>query len=512
MRILDVESMHEVDRAAIEDFGIPSLVLMENAAIGLADAIAESYPEVASAAIFCGPGNNGGDGLALARHLTIRGYHVEVSLLTSGRAPRGDALVQLNICQGQGVPISEYGPEDDLHHAIESARGLDLVVDALFGIGLTRPLSGHFAEIVEALNGIPVPRLAVDLPSGLNGSRARIPGTHIEADLTVTFGAPKVAHIFPPAAEAVGDLVVADLGIPTELIDRAAGSLHLLVGEELRGQLIPRPSASHKGDFGHVVILAGSTGKAGAAILAARSAVRSGAGLVTVTAPEPIVQSVDLGSVESMTLPLPATEVGALAREATELVLAFTAGKDVIAVGPGLGTDAAAVEVIRSVVLASEIPLVLDADGLNAFAGSIEELGKRRAETVLTPHPGELSRLLSTTSAQVQSERVEAVRNAAARSGAVVVLKGHQSLIGAPDGEVHVNPTGNPGMATGGTGDVLTGLIASLVGQGHAAFTAARLGVYLHGVAGDLAAAAKGQAALAAGDLLEYLPEAFHRL
>ena len=512
MRILDAESMHQVDRAAIEDFGIPGLVLMENAAIGLADAIAETYPEVVSAAIFCGPGNNGGDGLALARHLTIRGYHVEVSLLGSGQNLSGDAQVQLNICQGQGVPISEYGPEDDLHHAVDSARGLDLVVDALFGIGLTRPLSGHFAELVEALNNIPVPRLAVDLPSGLNGSRAEIPGTHIEADLTVTFGAPKVAHILSPAADAVGEVVVADLGAPTELIDRAAGDLHLLVGEELRSQLIPRPAASHKGDFGHVVILAGSTGKAGAAILAARSAVRSGAGLVTVAAPEPIVQTVDLGSVESMTLSLPTSESGGLAAEAAAMVLDFVQGKQVLAVGPGLGIESSTIEVIQAVVLGSEIPVVLDADGLNAFADAFERLAERSAETVLTPHPGELGRLLSKSSVEVQADRVAAAKSAAVRAGSVVVLKGHQSLVSAPSGEVYINQTGNPGMATGGTGDVLTGLIASLVGQGHSALTAAQLGVFLHGVAGDVAAADQGEAGLGASDLLDNLPEAFRRL
>lgn len=512
MKILDAESMREVDRAAIEDFGIPSLVLMENAAIGLADAVAECYPEVVSAAIFCGPGNNGGDGLALARHLTIRGYHVEVSLLSTGQNLSGDAQVQLNICQGQGVPISEYGPEDDLHHAVESARGLDLIVDALFGIGLTRPLSGHFAEIVERLNNVPVPRLAVDLPSGLNGSSAEIPGTHIEADLTVTFGAPKIAHILSPAAEAVGKLVVADLGAPTELIERADSDLHLLVGDELRSQFIPRPAASHKGDFGHVVILAGSTGKAGAAILAARGAVRSGAGLVTVATPEPIVQTVDLGSVESMTLSLPCSESGGLAAEAAAMVLEFAKGKQVIAVGPGLGIEPSTAEVIRSVALSSEIPMVLDADGLNAFVGSIDRLAERSAETVLTPHPGELGRLLSRSSAEVQADRIAAAKGAAVRSGSVVVLKGHQSLVSAPNGEVYINQTGNPGMASGGMGDVLTGLIASLMAQGNSALTAAQLGVHLHGLAGDVAAADRGEVGLAAEDLLGSLPEAFRRL
>jgi NAD(P)H-hydrate epimerase len=504
--------MKEVDRAAVEDFGIPALVLMENAAIGLTDAITDNYPRISSAAILCGPGNNGGDGLALARHLTIRGYHVEVSLLTAGGGLSDDAQTQLNICRNQGIAMREFGPDESLHPAIESARSLDIVVDALFGIGLTRPLSGHFAEAVESLNSIAAPKIAVDLPSGLDGSSAEIPGLHFGADLTVTFGAPKIAHVFPPAAESVGEVVVADLGVPLELIERAPGDLHLLVGDEVGAHLMPRPLSSHKGDYGHVVLMAGSEGKAGAAILAARSAVRAGAGLVTAAVPRSIVHTVDLGSIESMTLALPVTDRGGLDRESVERVLDFAADKDVLALGPGLGTEPSTVEVIRSVVLGSELPLVVDADGLNAFADDLQSLATRRGESVLTPHPGELARLLSMTAQEVQADRVAAARSAAERSQSVVVLKGYRSLIATPGGRVFVNSTGNPGMASGGTGDVLTGLIAGLLGQGYAPLVAAQLGVYLHGLAGDLAAEEAGQIGLAARDVLRGLPKAFRQL
>ena len=512
MRILDAEAMHDVDRAAIEEYGIPGLVLMENAAIGLADAIAETYPQATSATIFCGPGNNGGDGLALARHLTVRGYHIESFLLTGGRSLGGDALVQHGICQSQGIALREIGPEDELHSALETARGLDIVIDALLGIGLKRPLEGQFATLVTSLNKLRVPRIAIDLPSGLSGSRSDIPGPHLEADLTVTFGAPKVSHVFSPAAETVGEVVVADLGVPTELVEKAAGGMHLIVGEELAPQLLVRPKSSHKGDYGHVLVLAGSEGKAGASILAARAAIKSGAGLVTVAAPRSIVQTVDLGSLESMTLALGEDESGALRIEDVPSILDFSADKQVLAVGPGVGTKPGTQEVIRSVALGSELPLVLDADGLNAFASDIDLLAGRKAETILTPHPGELARLLDCSTTEIQSDRIGAARRAAARSGAWVVLKGSQSLVCESSGDVFVNSTGNPGMATGGTGDVLTGMIASYLGQGYEPLVAAQLGVYLHGAAGDLAAEEEGFSGLSATDLLRHLSGATQRL
>lgn len=502
MRILSAEAMREVDRVAIEEIGIPSLVLMENAAIGVVDAIGEIYEEAESAAIFCGPGNNGGDGLAIARHLAIRGYDVQVFLVAGRRGMRGDAEVQLGICRRQGLAIQEVADEDGVVEALEEAREADLIVDALFGTGLSSPLEGMLADLVQGLNDLPVPRVAVDLPSGLNGSRSEPLGPHIQADLTVTFAAPKIVHVFPPASDAVGELVVTDLGIPPELVDEAeeeGGPLHLLVGEELAGLLPEREPGTHKGNYGHVLILAGSPGKAGAAILAARAAVRSGAGLVTAAVPEAILNVVDLGSIESMTLPL----------RSLDRVLEAAEGKSVLAMGPGLGQEDETLQAIRRIAREVPLPLILDADGINAFAGRAAELAGRSAETVLTPHPGELGRLLGIPTAEVQSDRLAAARRAAVETEAVVVLKGYRTLVATPGGEVHVNPTGNPGMASGGTGDVLTGLIAGLLAQGLGALDAARLGVYLHGLAGDLAAATTGEAALTAGDLLTFLPAAF---
>jgi NAD(P)H-hydrate epimerase len=515
LRILSAEAMREVDRIAIEELGIPSLVLMENAAIGVVDAIGEVYEDAESAAIFCGPGNNGGDGLAIARHLTVRGYDVQVFLAAAPRGMRGDAEVQLGICRRQGLAIRDVATENDVVQALEEAREADLVVDALFGTGLSKPLEGLLADLVDGLNDLPVPRVAVDLPSGLNGSRWEPLGPHLWADLTVTFAAPKIAHVFPPASEAAGELVVTDLGIPPELVEEAeeeGGPLHLLLGDELAGLLPEREPGTHKGDYGHALIVAGSAGKGGAAILAARAAVRAGAGLVTAAVPEPILSVVDLGSLESMTLPLPAGGSGQIRAAAGDRILEAAEGKSVLAMGPGLGQEQETFATIRRVSREAPLPLLLDADGINAFAGRAAELAGRSAETVITPHPGELARLLGMSTPEVQADRLAAARRAAAETEAVVVLKGYRTLVATPGGEVHVNPTGNPGMASGGTGDVLTGLIAGLLAQGLGALDAARLGVYLHGLAGDLAAAGMGEAALAASDLLDFLPAAFEEL
>ncbi|HJX27802.1 MAG TPA: NAD(P)H-hydrate dehydratase, partial [Thermoanaerobaculia bacterium] len=465
------------------------------------------------------PGNNGGDGLAIARHLAVRGWTVRIFLVTGGREPGGDAGGHLAVCRRMGLEIEEITESVGVLAALASVRDLDLIVDALFGTGLARPLDGVFAELVEGLNELPMPRVAVDLPSGLNGGRHRPLGICVRADLTVTFAAPKIAHVLPPASEAVGELVVADLGIPPRLVEEVEepeGRLHLLTGEELAVLLPPRERSGHKGSYGHALLVAGSPGKAGAAILAARGAVRAGAGLVTVAVPEPILPTVDLGSLESMTLSLPALGSGLISSGAMERVLEAAEGKAVLALGPGLGQEEETAGAIRRMVLEAPLPVVVDADALNAFAGRAGELKDRREATVLTPHPGELSRLLGLPTAELLEDRVTAARRAAEETGAIVVLKGSLTLIATPAREVWINPTGNPGMGTGGSGDVLTGIVAGLIAQREAfsleVLDAVLLAVYLHGLAGDLAAERQGEQALAAADLLDFLPAAFAAL
>ena len=526
MRVLTAVEARTFDRWAIDELGVPALVLMENAALALAEAIGEGFGEARRIAIFCGPGNNGGDGLALARQLLTRGYEVGLFLATFGRPLSDDCARQLEICRAMELTTFELG--DNWREQAASAASADLVVDALFGTGLERPLRAPYAALVEWMNDLALPRLAVDIPSGLDAGRAHPIGPAIRADATVTFGAPKLAHLLLPAAEWVGELSVADLGVPFALSPCAKGDLEVLTAEELAHALPTRAAAAHKGDFGHVLLVAGSRGKAGAAILAARSAVRGGAGLVTVATVESAWTAIASAVPEAMSLPMPEEASGGLPFTALAGLLAAAEERDVLAVGPGLGQSAGTFRLVRSLVLgATGVPVVLDADGLNAFAGPAAAKGgkggrssggglglltQRRAPTVLTPHPGELARLLGCSTAEVEADRLASVRRAAELSGAIVVLKGGRTLVGLPSGEVAINTTGNPGMASGGSGDVLTGLLAARLAQGDDPVYAAQLAVHLHGLAGDLALAAGVAPAVPAGTLADYLSQAYEKL
>lgn len=532
MRVLTAAEARVFDRWAIEKLGVPALVLMENAALALAEAVGESFGEARRIAIFCGPGNNGGDGLALARQLLTRGYEVGLFLAAFGRPLSDDCARQLAICRAMELAIFEL--DGDWREQAASAASADLVVDALFGTGLERPLRAPWAGLVEWMNGLPQPRLAVDIPSGLDAGRAHPIGPTVRADVTVTFGAPKLAHLLLPAAEWVGELSVADLGVPFDLSPCAGGTLEVLTAEELAHALPTRAAAAHKGDFGHLLLVAGSRGKAGAAILAARGAVRGGAGRVTVATVESAWTAIASAVPEAMSLPYSADASGGLPFAALARLIAAAEERDVLAVGPGLGQSAGTCRLVRSLVLgATGVPLVLDADGLNAFAGppsppspmaahggkagrggkrGLELLAKRRAPTVLTPHPGELARLLGCSTPEIEADRLASVRRAAELSGAIVVLKGGRTLVGLPSGEVAINTTGNPGMASGGSGDVLTGLLAARLAQGDDPVFAAHLAVHLHGLAGDLAVAAGVSPAVPAGTLAEYLPQAYEKL
>jgi NAD(P)H-hydrate epimerase len=510
MRLLTTDEARAFDRWAIERIGVPSLVLMENAAIAVADAIGDRYPEARRVAVFCGPGNNGGDGFAIGRQLVTRGYHVLFYLAAFDRPLSNDASRQLEICQALGLAIVEAGA--DWRASAESAGDADLVVDALFGTGLARPLEGAFAELVGWISESGLPVVAVDLPSGLDAGSGRPIGPAVRADLTVTFGAPKVAHALPPAAEMCGALAVADLGVPFERSPQAEGELHLRDAAELATWLAPRPAAAHKGEFGHLLLVAGSRGMGGAAILAARAAIAGGAGRVTVATIESNRSALLAAVPEAMTLPLPESPAGGLAGEALATLLEAAARADLLAIGPGIGSDPAARELVRRLALECDRPLVLDADGLNAFAGRAELLSEREAATVLTPHPGELGRLLELTADEVQRDRLAAIRLAVERTAAVVVLKGNRTLVGAPGGEIGLHAVGGPALATAGSGDVLTGLLAARLGQGDDPAVAAALAVHLHGRAGDLAVADGVLPAVPARTLIVYLPRAFAEL
>lgn len=510
LRVLSIREMRAFDRRAIEQIGLPALVLMENAALAVAEAIGEGWPEARRVAVVGGPGNNGGDGFALARQLVTRGYQVDVWSATGGREPSLEARHQLAVLAQLGIPVgsADAGTAGDL---ADSLAACDLIVDALFGAGLTRPLAGQWAALVAAIAAAGRPVLAVDLPSGLDGDLSQPIGPAVRADRTVALGALKPALVLPPACGLAGEVGVADLGLPCDP-PAGPGSLHLLVADEVAGWLAPRPSDAHKGSFGHVLLLAGGEGKAGAAVLAARAAVAAGAGLVTVAAPASTVAALADACPEAMTLPLPVAAGGGLGAAALDRLRDAAVAGRVLAVGPGLGRQAETLATVRQLVLEAALPLVLDADGLAAFEGDLEALAARRAPSVLTPHPGEMARLLATTTAGIAADRLAAVRTAAKRSACLVVLKGERTLVAAPDGEAWVNSTGNSGMASGGSGDALTGVVAARLAQGDEAVLAACLSVHLHGAAGDLARQRHGGPAVPAGELIACLGAAHDRL
>src|SRR4051812_15827764 len=489
MRVLNTQQMREADRRTIDEVGIPSIVLMENAGRQAVAAMEAAFEDLAAShvGVLCGRGNNGGDGFVVARTLVQRGVETSVFLLGSVADVRGDARTNLEVLGRIGLTVVELtnAQEWELHFS-EISR-CELIVDAILGTGFHGQLSGLLETVVADLNGLGVPIVAIDLPTGVSADTADVEGEAIEASMTVTLAAPKIPLILPPADSHSGDLVIADIGIPLPVLDEVEGPyLELLTRERMRELVPARAADTHKGDFGRVLVIAGSTGRSGAAHLAAIGALRSGAGLVTIATPRSCLPIVAAMAPEYMTEPLEETASGTIDFSAADRVLDLKA--DVIAIGPGLGQDPSTVAFVHAVVERSGVPLVLDADALNAFAGDPERLmGRDGVDVIITPHPGEMARLLNLTIEQVQADRLEHARDFATSHRCHVVLKGHRTIVAGPEGRSFINLTGNAGMATGGTGDLLTGMIAAWFAQILDAEGACKLAVYLHGTAGDLA-------------------------
>ena len=533
MRVLSAEQMREADRRTIEDIGIPSIVLMENAGHQVVSAMHATFGDIADrrVAVLCGLGNNGGDGFVAARSLWQQGVEVLTFLIGRAKTVSGDAAVNLRIVQNLGLPLVEVAePEDDDDEVENGPRSweavrdevlsCDLVVDAMLGTGLSRPVDGRLQAVIADVNASDVPVVAIDMPTGLpfvpasgesnaeSKSLSESGSDAIEAEITVTLAAPKVTLLVAPGESWAGELVVADIGIPASVIESVPGErLEVITPEEVR-QFIPhRPSDAHKGDFGHVLVVAGSVGKTGAAVLAGLGALRSGAGLVTVATPQRCVESVAAGAPEYMTLPLPDADDGTLSVDGLESILNFPC--DVLAVGPGLGTTPGVAALVAGLVERAEVPLVLDADALNVLASEPAVLASRGERgTVVTPHPGEMARLCGLTSAEVQADRIGVARRFAVDHHVTVILKGANTVIAGPDGTCWLNLTGNPAMAAGGVGDVLTGVTAAWLGQLGRAEVACQVAVYVHGLAGDIAADEPGAIALMATDVISHLGQA----
>ena len=513
--------MREADRRTTERHGVPSLQLMENAGTRVVEFLAGRFADLTRrrVAVLCGKGNNGGDGLVIARLLHLRGCQLTVILFAPPDAVRGDAAVNLKRWRETGGEIRVVTSETEWAAACSQVACAEIILDALLGTGLSGPVDGLLARVIADVNefGKHATIVAVDIPSGLPSDSGVPVGPAVSADFTVTFTAPKPGLLLPPNCELAGKLHVAEIGTPPDML--AADDtlkMHWLEPGEFAGLPLVRSPAGHKGDYGHALIIAGSRGKTGAAVLAAMGALRAGAGLVTVATPERVLPIVASHVPEMMTEPLAGTDVDSISMRALDYgrFAVIAKGKNALALGPGLGTHPETQQFVRAVLRDSPIPIILDADGLNAFAGCAAELSERKAPLAVTPHPGEMARLLGCTTAQVQADRLEIALQAAAQWNALVVLKGYRTIIATPDGRAFINSTGNPGMATGGTGDVLTGMLAGLTAQfstGHWERVLG-LGVYLHGLAGDLAAEQFGEASLIATDLATAIPRAWRDL
>ena len=536
MKIVNAAEMREIDRATSERFGVSSITLMENAGAAVARFVVSDYPHAERVGVVCGKGNNGGDGFVAARKLVEAGRSVRVLLLCDPEELRGDAaamfqkmlgiLRPLNIAPAPLI-VREAGELDSSEAAEIFAA--DVIVDAILGTGFRSPVSPLYAAAIGRMNAASAPIVAVDVPSGADADAMRPQsasgsreGVHAEfraearADAIVTFTAPRPAHVF--GALTGGPTVIAPIGSPPEAIVSQLG-LHLSTPFDFASLLAPRARDANKGSYGHVLVIGGSFGKAGSTAMAGFSALRAGAGLSTVATPKSALATVAAFHPEVMTEPLPETEQGTISLRALESRSGLNAllERKTLAIGPGISRNSETAEFVRAIVKGhdksaagnSVVNLVVDADALNAFEGAADQLNGQGRTVVITPHPGEMARLTGLSIPEIQANRLDVARNFAHEHELIIVLKGHRTLIAAPDGTVWVNPTGNPGMATGGTGDVLTGMVAGLIAQHpQHALEATALAVYLHGLAGDLASESVGENCMVATDLVRFLPQA----
>lgn len=513
MDLLTGPEMKRVDQRAMAELGIPGVLLMETAGRRVFEEVASLGPLKGRLVVVAsGRGNNGGDGFVTARHLDVAGARVHVLLMARPADYQGDAAVNLRLLTHTAVTLSHILEDKDLDQVDACLRGAHVVVDALLGTGLVREVDGLYRQVIKKINDFPGKVVAADIPSGVNADTGEVMGTAVKAWSTVTFAFPKKGLFFYPGKEYSGIIKIADIFIPQFLGAEEGSRLYLPSIPEVRRLLPPREGDRHKGGYGRVLVLAGSPGFSGAAYLSAMAAQRSGAGLVTLGVPLGLHAIMAGKLVEVMTAPLQETAAGTLSPAAMEVLSRYLEQSDVLAFGPGLGRGEEIREILLDVLKMYPNPIVIDADGLNALAANPEVLRQAASPPVLTPHPGEMARLTGLSVAKVRQNPVALAREKAGLWQAVLVLKGSPTVVAYPDGRAFVNPTGNEGMATGGTGDVLTGLIAGLMAQGSCAQEAALAGVFVHGLAGDMAAAKMGSRGMTATDVLAALPKALQKL
>ncbi len=512
MKVLSVEQMRTVDKKAVKEYCIPGLLLMENAGRESAlrvRAIAENLG-ISQIAVVCGKGSNGGDGFVCARYLERAGLKVKLFLIGRRRDVKGDAKSNI-LSLPRSIPFTEISASG-LPKLKKEFSSAGLIVDAILGTGAKGPVRSPLSDVIDMICDSNTPVVSLDIPSGLDGDSGAAAETCVKSMETVTMGFYKLGLLLGSGPGHAGRVSVADIGIPAELEDSTEPKALIISQESAARLLPPRPADAHKSSCGKVFILAGSVGYSGAAILSSRAAMRSGCGICCLGAPRSLNQVLESSLPEVITRPLPETEAMTIGLEAEEQISAVMERSDVLAMGPGLGSHPETAALVRKLILTSNKPMVIDADALNSIGGEVSMLGDRRAPAVLTPHPGELSRLTGKTVHEILSDPLSVIRDISFKQKVVVVLKLHRTLISCPDASVFINTTGNPGMASAGTGDVLTGMIASFLSRKMSPEDAAKLGVFLHGLSGDIAAGELGEEALIAGDLIEYLPRAFKKI
>lgn len=510
MRIVTNGEMKRIDRWAQRTIGIPGAVLMENAGRGCADVLAR-YRRLRGARVLivCGPGNNGGDGLVVARFLRNRGSYVRVLLTAGSRDLTGDALLNYRIARRAGIDIAPHADHLAVARSIRSFRPT-CIIDAVFGTGFRGAPSIRYRRIFERINAADAFILSVDIPSGLDGDTGRCEGVCVTADATAVMALPKRGHWLYPGRDHCGDLHIVDIGLP---LDSVQDGFPRLTDRDLVSRLLPRrPAGGHKGTFGTVIVIAGARGYSGAAVLAARSAFKTGAGYVRLAAPRSIADIVERRVIEAVKVCLPETSAGTIARSAVASLYPFLNRSEAAVLGPGLTTHGETALFIADLLPLIRSPLVIDADGLNIMARQRSLFERIRTPFIVTPHPGEFARLTRRPAAEINRRRIDAAARYARRIGGIVVLKGAPTVIASPRGDVYVNPTGNSGLATAGSGDVLVGMIAGLLAQGSAPLDAAVSGVFLHGLSADLALTTSNEYSLTAGDLIGHIPAAIRQV
>lgn len=509
MHLATAEIMRNLDYKTINETGIPGIVLMENAGRGVFNFLCSQFKDLKDKKIslIAGSGNNGGDGLVVARYLTNNGIYCKVFLLSSIEKIKGDALINLHIIQNMGIPLIEITSLDQWKMAVNEIKGTHLLIDAIFGTGLNTEIKDFFKNVVQDINELSLPKISIDIPSGVNASNGKIMGVSIKADFTITLGLPKVGHFTYPGADFIGSLKLVDISIPKSLIYKENIPYNLLTFDDVSTLLKERRTNSHKGDYGHLLVLAGSPGKTGAATLTCEAALRIGTGLVTLGIPKSLNSIMEEKLTEVMTEPLPEEEPGFLCIKAWEILQKIIHGKTVLAIGPGISTRKEVADLVNIIIENVNIPLVLDADGINCLSKNLSILKRAKTSIILTPHPGEMSRLLNLSSREVQEDRINLSRGFAQEYQVYLVLKGSKTIIADPNGTVWINPTGNPGMASGGVGDTLTGMIGGLIAQGYSIKNAILIAVFSHGLIADKIAQTKSRIGITAGDIIQVIPE-----